>query len=374
MAVDVGAAAERLFHGVMAPLVLGGAVRPPHAIGARVALALGAAERLPTDIDLASRVQLGRVRRARRLVPLDRLGPPTAAEWALAALLSDILQAASPAFDAALRRGAASRILAVAMTGVERIPLPASPKDALSRHTWFARLLDVARSDTTISWWVGSSRYLGVDPPSRLQAWPSIRRVQVTTQATALLELAPLAFERERLVRAVSLLLERSPLTDLAGCTRVTPPFEWTPSALALVGAPAGRTMALRALARLPAQEVDSALGRASRDLLRRASGPQARAAVLPSPEARAVAALLADRALAQAESGEIGRTSLGEDAAFARGLGAAAAKPALTALSSLWSPAQRLALLAALEPAASSPQGLQATALLGAAGLTSST
>jgi hypothetical protein len=370
MAVDVGAVAERLFQSIMAPLVLGGSVRPPHAIGARVALALGGAERLPADLDLASRVQLARVRRARRLVPLDRLGPPTAAEWALAALLSDILQAASPAFDAALRRGAANRILSVALKGLERIPLPGSPKDALSRHTWFARLLDIARSDTTVSWWVGSTRYLGVEPPARLQAWPSIRRVQVTKQPTSLLDLAPLAFERDRLVQAVMLLLERSPLTDIAACTRATPPFEWTPAALALVGARAGRTMALRALARLPSLEVDAALGRASRNLLRRATGPQGRTGVWPRPEAQAVASLLAERALSLAESGEIVRTGLAEDAALARALGAAAAKPSLAERSSIWSPTQRLALLAALEPAASSPQGLQATALLGAAGL----
>ena len=41
MATRLDAIAERLFAGVMAPLVLGGAIRPGHAIGARAALALG---------------------------------------------------------------------------------------------------------------------------------------------------------------------------------------------------------------------------------------------------------------------------------------------------------------------------------------------
>ena len=69
------AIAERLFAGVMAPLVLGGPLLPGHAIGARAALALGE-ERLPVDRDLGLRVAAGRIRRARRLAPVDALPDP----------------------------------------------------------------------------------------------------------------------------------------------------------------------------------------------------------------------------------------------------------------------------------------------------------
>ncbi len=375
MAVDLRAVSEQLFEGVMAPLVLGGALRPPHAVGAQVALALGPAERLPADIDLASRVQRARVRRARRLVPVDRFGPPTAEEWALAAMFSDVLQAANPAFDAALRRGGASRILSAGVAGLARILPPASAKDALSRHTWFARILDVARTDTTVSWWAGSGRYLGVDPPARVQAWPSLRRVQVSARPVPLLDLEPLAFERERLVHAVARFLERTPLTDLATCARAEPAFAWSPAALALVATGAGRTLALRAIDRLPPLEADAALGRASRELLRKLTAPRGSAAAEPvrslRTEALAVASLHADRVLAVAEAGEIVPSAVSsEDAAFALGLGAAAAQPILAAGLGAWSAERRGALLASLETAASSPQGLQATALLGAAGL----
>ncbi len=363
MAVDLGAISESLFVQVMAPLVLGGAVRPPHAIGARVALALGAAERLPVDIDLASRVQLARVRRARRLVPVDRFGPATAAEWALSAALSDVLMAANPMFDAALRRRAASRILTVAAAGIDRVPLPSSPKEALSRHTWFARLLDVARTDTTVSWWVGSRTYFGVEPPARLRAWPSLRRVNISSRPLPILDLAPLAFERERLVEAVAKLLERTPLTDIATCNRLLPAFAWTPGVLSLVATRAGRTLALRALARLPALDVDASLGRASRELLRTVAASKPAGGVA---EATLVASVLAERALAVMQSGELGSpTTWPEDATFARAIGAAAAQSALA--DALWSADQRRTIAHIL----ASPHAEKATAALQAAGLT---
>jgi hypothetical protein len=370
VAVNLGAVAETLFEDVMAPLVLGGALRPPHAIGARVALALGAAERLPADIDLASRVQMARVRRARRLAPVDRFGPPSAAEWALGAAVSDVLQATNPTFDAALRRGAAARILAVAVQAIERVPLPAHPKEALSRHTWLARILDVARTDTTVSWWVGSQTYFGVEPPARLRAWPSVRRVNVSARGTPLLDLAPLAFERDSLVDGVSLLLEKTPLTDIATCSRSLPPFSWTMGTLALVSTRSGRTLALRALAHLPPAEADAALGKASRPLLNEPPAsppPGAGESRQPSPAALAIASLLADRVIALAQSGDLGNPGAWtEDVAVARGLGAAAAASALAAGKGSWSNDQRRALLVALETGARSPLGVQAASAIG--------
>ena len=370
MAADLGAVAERLFERVMAPLVLGGQLRPPHAIGARIALALGDAERLPVDIDLASRVQLGRVRRARRLVAVDRFGPATAAEWALAAGLSDVLMATNPAFDTPLRRGAARRILAAAVAGIECVAVPSNAKDALSRHTWLARLLEVTRTDTTVSWWVGSQTYRGVDPPTRITAWPSMRRVTVSARPTPIVGLAPLAFEPERLVEPIARLLERTPLTDLATCDRDLPPFAWTPGTLGLLASRAGRTLALRALARLSPLEADGALGRSTRELLKvlASNGGTPAAAV---PQALAVAGLLAERTVAMAQQGELGSaTSWPEDTAFARSIGAAAARRTIAEGHGAWSAEQRRSLLAVLDPVVLSAQGEHAAAMLGAAGL----
>jgi hypothetical protein len=359
MAVDP-AIAEALFHGVMAPLVLGGAVRPGHAIGARAALMLGEGiHRLEPALE--ARVQAARVRRARRLVAVDALPAPTPAEWTLAAALHDLLQAANPAFDAALRRSAAVRILELARAAIERVGFPGDVREALSRHTWFARMLDIARTDTTVSWWVGSQTYRGVEPPRRLQAWPELRRVSVLTTAYPVLQLAPLAIDRSSLADAMAALLARTPLTELSTCTRDGPPFTWEKSTLALVATRSGRTLAQRAMANLSSAEVDAALGRATRQLL-----ATRRTAAAPA------VTLLAERMLALAD-GHIARpqggTSLRPEEAFARGLGAAAAVLLLDAPGAAWPEDERLRLLGALEPVARSTAAQEATAMLADAG-----
>ena len=354
-----GVIAQRLFEGVMAPLVLGGPMRPGHAIGARVALALGDGERTTIDVDLEAHVRLGRVRRARRLAPIDTVEAATPAEWTLAACLHDIVQATNPTFDALLRRSSAARILDLAGEAIDRVPPPLHARDALSRHTWLARALDIARTDTAVSWWTGSRTYLGVDPPARLQAWPELRRVSVVATPRSLLDLSPLAIDRDRLTATVARLLARTPLTEIATCTRTAPAFVWSDPALALLSTRTGRTLALRALEELPAHEVDVALGGATRDLI----GARSTAA------APAIA-LLADRALADAQ-GHDARTphapaTLRPESAFARGLGAAAALRSLAGQEASWRPEEWRRIRDALGMATRAPEAQRAAELLG--------
>jgi hypothetical protein len=311
MSPALAAIAERLFAGVAAPLVLGGALRPGRAIGAKAALALGDAR--ISDTELALRVRAGRVRRARRLAPVDSLAEAQGADWALFAAFHDLLQSVNPSLDVALRRSVATRILEMAEATIERVPRPANVSEALSRHAWLARALDVSRADTTVSWWLGSRTFLGIEPPRRLQAWPELRRVSVVRTPHALLELTPIAIDRARLEATVARWLSRTPLTDLATCTRSVPAFTWHDAALALVAGPVGRTLALRALALLPTEEVDAALGRATRELSARG----------PSSRAWPALTLLAERASSLA----LGHLAAPEgppsaDASFARALG----------------------------------------------------
>jgi hypothetical protein len=346
MAEDRLAIAERLFAGVMAPLAMGGAIQPGHAIGTRTALAFGEGL-VPLDADLLAKAQEARVRRARRLVPIDALPAPSGAEWALGAAFHDLLQAANPIFDAPLRRRAATRILELAIGGIERVPFPATAADALARHTWLARAPEVTRTDAAIRWWAGKREFLGAEPPERLQAWPRLRRVTVTHTPRALLELTPLAVDRERLTAGIAELLARTPLTDVATCARTAPLFEWRPSTLALLASGPGRTLALRALARTPAPDVDAALGRATRALL---AGPQRERA---SP----AVALLADRAVANAQQrlqSDRARPPVAETS-FAQAVGALMARRALVAGEGAWSSSERASLIDALaQPARS--------------------
>ncbi len=340
MALKFDSLAAQLFEGVMAPLVLGGRLRPGHAIGARAARALGGSAPIAVvDPELLARVQRARVRRARILVPIDELGPPTGAEWTLAASLHDYFQCLNPRLDTVLRRGAAARLAKLVSHTVDSVGPPDTVHEALSRDTWFARVLDVARTDTAVSWWSESRVFLGVEPPPRLQVWPELRRVRVTRSSHPLLELAPLAVDRATVVGILSAFLERTPLTDIATCTRAAPPFAWGRTTLALVATEAGRTIAMRALALLPVARVDAALGRAMREVLAKnatAAGP--------------AADFLAQRAIANAQ-GHFGAegTPLTEDAIFARKTGAAAALRTLESPNSGWTDDQRTKLRAVL-------------------------
>jgi hypothetical protein len=322
--VDRQREAERLFESFLAPLVLGGSLRPGKPFGGELALALEA--RMPSNSDLLSRTQLARIRVARSLVTLDTISTaPTNAEWALSAVLHDAVQAAHPDFDAVFKRSGPSRLLDIAAATLERIGPPTSLADALSRHTWVARMFDITRTDIDLSWWTGSQRFFGKNPPKRLVAWPELRRVTELRTARALMDLPSFASmaDIDRFSNVIDGLLSRTPLTDLATLTRSAPKFSWTRSTIALCTSFLGRTLALRALARLPAHAVDDALGRATRALVEAAD---ARSLLV-------VTHVLSERALerARAHVAEGRHDPLpgdltSPDGALARGLGASAA------------------------------------------------
>jgi len=339
--VPPSALAERLFAAVVAPLVLGGKVVPSGAIGPRAASALHDA-RLACEGPLVREVTGARVRRARSLAPVDTVPELAASDWVLAAALHDLLHAANPGFSTPLRRGAARRILESAIAILESVPVPANARQALSRHSWLARVLEVRRTDTQVSWWSETRRFLGRDPPARVQAWPALRRVTVLRTRPALLDLAPIAVDRAIWVGAIGSLLTRSPLTDLATCGRKAPVFAWNASVLALIGEPTGRTLGLRALDRGTPADVDAALGRATRELL----------SLQSLPPATAILDILAERSLARVMGGgqptdpmpaeATAPTRSATDRSFARALGAAVARRSLDQTPSAW-PAARL-------------------------------
>ena len=357
---DLTPVAERLFVDFMAPLVLGGALAPGRPIGARAALAFGA-DRAPVDVDRLAHVQLARVRCARRLYPIDRVAGPTAAEWALAAALHDLIQSAHPGLGGAFRRSAPSKLASLAEATIERVAAAATVADALSRHTWFSRVLEIARTDTVVSWWVGKSVFLGAPAPARLTAWPELRRVHVDTTPRSLVELPSSggAIDPARFAAALGQWLARTPLTDLAQCARTTPAFAWSADTLALVATRAGRTLALRAMGitaeSAPPAAIDRALGRATRRLFE----SRAWKALPPALD------LLAERALADAQSQEPHREPVArggtDDVAFARGAGALVARRWIDSPDAQLSEGERRRLAIALDAARAGAVGIDA-------------
>ncbi len=362
---DPQALCERLFKTFLGPLVIGGTMLPGKIFGGRNALSIGD-HRPPSDVDLLSRCELARVRTARKLAPVDRFEPaPTGNEWAMAAALHDLVQSTHPGFDAMFRRSGPNRILDVIVKTLERVPAPANVGDALSRHTWFSRMFDLARTDVDVRWWTGSERFLGTDPPARLVAWPELRRVTQTRTPRPLMELpsSGSAVDAQSFASVTEAFLRKTPLTDLATAHRPSPAFAWTRENLSFSSTHAGRTIVIRALALLPERVVDTALGRATKQLF----------------AAKAVRALfvavdlLRDRALmaatARLEKDDPEPLTLGPeptDATFAVGTGALVASQWLAQTGGGFSEAERRAILRVLAPAASSAAAKEVRALLG--------
>jgi len=360
---DPQAWCERLFEGFLAPLVLGGTMLPGRPFGGKRALAIGD-RRAPSNAELLSRTELGRVRVARRLAPIDTLeAAPDANEWALGAALHDLVQSTHPGFDAVFRRSGPRRILDVLEKTLERIPPPRNVGEALSRHTWLARMFDVSRTDVDLKWWTGSERFLGTDPPKRLTAWPEFRRVTQTRTPRPLMDLptSGSAVDPQRFVWTVEAILRKSPLTDLATLDRAAPSFSWTHESLTLVGTLGGRTMVTRALAALPQRAVDAALGRATKHLFS-IRAPRALFVAVDLLRERALAAATARLAKDQIEPLAVDQN----DAAFALGAGALVASQWIAETGGGFGEAERRAILQILAPAASSNAANEVRALLG--------
>lgn len=352
-APDLAGIAEHLLREFMAPLVLGGPMSPGRPIGAKVALSIGE-QRVAGDADLWSTIELARVRVARTLVPIDRLGEATPAEWALSAALHDIVQSTHPNLGGAFTGRAPGRLLNLVLATLERVSDVASLAEAVSRHAWFSRLFEIARNDTVVSWWVGSRTFLGEDPPERLLSWPDLRRVRTTKSTHPLLELPAHGgrVEPVRVADAVTAFLAKTPLTDFANAARTVPLFAFTKSNIALVATPFGRTLARHALGRGDELMTNRALGRATRALfVSRAYGA-----------ANIASELLGERMLMEALASQAAAsnpgTDPGADASFARAVGALAAKAALARGEVALRDGERRRVLQFLEGPASSKEG----------------
>jgi hypothetical protein len=362
---DPQALCERLFTTFLGPLVVGGTMLPGKIFGGRNALSMGD-HRQPSDIDLLSRCELARVRVARKLAPVDTFDPaPTANEWALAAVLHDLVQSTHPGFDAVFRRSGPKRILEVLDKTLERIPQPVNVGDALSRHTWFSRMFDLARTDIDVRWWTGSERFLGTDPPPRLVAWPELRRVTQTRTPRTLMDLpsSGSAVDAQHFAWVTEAILRKTPLTDLATANRPSPAFAWTRENLSFSSTHAGRTIVIRALALLPQRAVDSALGRATKQLF---AAKAVRALFVAVDLLRERALMAATARLGKDDPEPITLGADQSDATFAIGTGALVASQWISQTGGGFTETERRAILQVLAPAASSAAAKEVRALLG--------
>src|SRR5262249_52927777 len=152
-------------------------------------------------------------------------------------------------------RGRHRRLLANVEALCNALPAPKTIENALSRHATLARVFELVRTDSVVSWWTGSARFHGEEPPKRLLAWRELPRVRVDAKKVPLsdMPLGVVGITADEFNAALALLMTRSPLTDVATLTRRTPAFSWSASTLSLLATAPGRALAYRAIARQPA-------------------------------------------------------------------------------------------------------------------------
>ena len=359
--LELGEVVERLFKTFTVPLVIGGAMSPGRPIGGRTALLIEDG-RMPSDTESFSHVHLARIRRARELAPVDRFEAFSQAEWTLLACLHDLAQATHPDLAGFLRSKSPGRLIHVVSLTLDRVAPPATAKEALSRHSIFARLFDIRRVTTEVSWWTGKAKFVGTKPPSRLTAWPEFRRVSIQEIPEPFVTL-PVGKAQGDFQQTIAKFLARSPLTDFATCERPEPAFLFSPENIGLISTNAGRTLALRALAHGEPLAVDAALGKATRALI----------AARSLRPLFAVLTLLGERALARAQeellkSADPKPLAIGEenDANFARAIGALRARTYIAEHGECFRELERKHMLTILEPRALSPAAREFEALLG--------
>lgn len=247
---EPGARLEELAHGVLGPLVLGGTIRPVRPFGAKLGLAFGV-ERGIVDLDLKSRLDVARVRIARRLTAVDVMPDIGWPEWSLIAAFNDLVQVTNHELSGPLTRSRHAKVLAAAQELLAAVPACRTALEAIARHAVLGRVLETFRTDSSLKWWTGSAAFRGRPVSKRLSAWPELRRVQIDRTKVPLVKMVEgiASVGVDAFDGAVGLLLSSSPLTDLASASRSSPRFAWSKGTLALITSPIGRPLATRAVA-----------------------------------------------------------------------------------------------------------------------------
>lgn len=202
------------------PLVEGGELHVSAPLG------FGGLSRLADEPDdSAAERRLGEARLAVCAELLPEPVTPTLDEDSLrlAIALHDLLFLFHPDAPASMQ-GTSHRHVATGCALLAALELPDDPRDLVARHTLLHQLADLSRHDVRITFWAGRREFHGQNPPARLTAWRSLRRV--TEERFTVPCLAELAGDPLGGGEAVRTLLAASPVTNLLDPLRGEPYFE----------------------------------------------------------------------------------------------------------------------------------------------------
>jgi hypothetical protein len=226
----------------LVPLVRGGRLHVGRPIGPRAVERLGRLAAAGGDDEAADALAWARQAVASRFLP-DAAPPPLdEATLRLGAAVHDLLVLVHPAIEGPRVARRQERVAAAAHA-LASLGAPATAVEAVNRHSLLARLAEIARTDSTVSFWLGRETFVGRVPPPRVTALPTLRRVRVdVVRRSWLREIGVPTIARE----AVLALGVASPLGEALDPLRLEPPLCWS-RILPVLRAPAlGRIVAGR--------------------------------------------------------------------------------------------------------------------------------
>jgi hypothetical protein len=219
------------------PLVAGGQLR----IGSPIT----PAELTTMGVELdQSALQSTAVDDAREAVLSVHLAQPPrllleAEDLSLLAALHNALFLAHP--DANLRlvsqRGR-RRVIDASLT-MASIPMTSHRQRVLGRYALFHHLFGISRRDISLTWWTGSARFTGQQPPARLTRWSQLRRVQRQEEIAGFADL----LAGDDTAPIIATLARRIPLLQLMHFSQGAPPLHWEDAAFVLRDASLARVV-----------------------------------------------------------------------------------------------------------------------------------
>jgi hypothetical protein len=202
----------------LVPLVRGGRLHVGRPLGTAAIARLGDAG------DDAETLATCRREIAGRFLPDAGAPPLDEATLRLGAAVHDLLVLVHPGIDGPRVARRHERIAAAARDLASLGP-PRTALEAVNRHSLLSRVAEIARTDSTVTFWLGRQSFVGRVPPPRVTALPALRRVRVDVVRRAWLrEIGVPAIGRD----AVLALAVASPLGEALDPLRLEPPLAWS--------------------------------------------------------------------------------------------------------------------------------------------------
>jgi hypothetical protein len=226
------------------PLVRGGRLHVGRPLGAAAVERLARVAASGEGAGAAAALAEARREVATRFLPSASTPPLDEATLRLGAALHDLLVLVHPGLEGPGVTRRQARVAAAAHR-LAALGAPASAEEAVARHSLLARVAEIARTDSTVTFWLGRETFVGRVPPPRVTALPNLRRVRVdVARRSWLRDIGVPSVARE----AVLALAIASPLGEALDPLRLEPPLAWS-RILPVLRAPAlGRIVAGRLL------------------------------------------------------------------------------------------------------------------------------